>query len=445
MLCAGLYIYQVNKLVRANSFCLDCGQYLCEKCKMDHRGFRIYRRHTFIGGKSIPGMVFNHDEVCGREILQSRSTSRARSRQSSRATTRARSFSGRRSPKRLIAKPTNKPKKPITIDEIYEVPRTLIHSTVGRQPLKDSQPKKAADKKKDDATASKKSKHVRYEEDQVVGVASLVGKYVTASPDDALPCHIISSTFLKNGKLVAADLSNKNIKLYDENYELESIIDIENFPIAMCASSDNPSEMFASSGNMIYTFTTAKLFKMIQAFPTDIRRIEGLTTWQKGVAALFKNKKAPSDKKGHLEVHLFNLEGRVLYQIVVSSPFSVRLVTPVWYIASSNDGSEIVLSDTQNNRIISVDIINWQVGNVVKGRDKGGCPGSLTMDEDGDLLIAWYGEVHKVSSNGHDLGTPVNKVPKDAVIAFNMTTHRLVVYTGRSENKNSTFQVYQLD
>lgn len=202
---------------------------------------------------------------------------------------------------------------------------------------------------------------MRYEEDQVVGAATSVGKYVTASPDDALPCHIISSTFLTNGKLVAADVSNKNIKLYDEHYELESIIDIEHFPIAMCASSANPSEMFASSGNMIYTFTTAKLFKMIHAFPTDIRRIEGLTTWQKGVAALFKNKKAPSDKKGHLEVHLFNLEGRVLYQIVVSSPFSVRLVTPVWYIASSNDGSEIVLSDTQNNRIISVDVINWQV------------------------------------------------------------------------------------
>ncbi|KAH3701885.1 hypothetical protein DPMN_076881 [Dreissena polymorpha] len=72
---------KVNKLVRANSFCLDCGQYLCEKCKMDHRGFRIYRRHTFIGGKSIPGMVFNHDEVCGREILQSRSTSTRLNRQ----------------------------------------------------------------------------------------------------------------------------------------------------------------------------------------------------------------------------------------------------------------------------------------------------------------------------------------------------------------------------
>lgn len=50
----------VNKLVRANSFCLDCGQYLCKKCRLDHSGFWVYRHHTLIGGKNVPDDMFDH-------------------------------------------------------------------------------------------------------------------------------------------------------------------------------------------------------------------------------------------------------------------------------------------------------------------------------------------------------------------------------------------------
>lgn len=52
---------KANKLVRADSFCLDCGHYLCQKCRLDHGGFRQYRHHTFIGGNTLPGDLFQHE------------------------------------------------------------------------------------------------------------------------------------------------------------------------------------------------------------------------------------------------------------------------------------------------------------------------------------------------------------------------------------------------
>ncbi|WAR10541.1 hypothetical protein MAR_035617 [Mya arenaria] len=435
----------VNKLVRANSFCLDCGHFLCDKCKVDHRGFRIYRNHTFIGGRAAPGVVFDHDGSSHRGLLRSRSMSCPRSRGSSRSnSTRRKSPTDRKSPylsKMAIDGGLDQKTVEVSVKEPLHK-RTLISSTVGRQPLNDASPGKPVSM--GDNGRQREAKKVRYEIDQVAYAAQVVGEFPARASVDQRPCHIISSIFLDNDKLVVADQANRNIKLYDNDFQVKGVMAVEKFPVAMCPSNISSSEMFASSGNLICTISAFKTLQLLKTFKTEIRKIEGLATWASGVAALFQNVKSKQDRKGHLEVHLFNSEGRVLYEIVVSSQCSVRLVTPVWYLASARGGSEILLSDTLHNRILSIDVVHWQVGFVLRGREKGGAPGSLAVDVEGNMLVSWYGEVHKVSPTGQDLGVPVSRLPKDAVLSYNPRARRLVVHGAKGNKSNSKFTVYQL-
>lgn len=291
--------------------------------------------------------------------------------------------------------------------------------------------------------SSPKIKSVHYEDDFVSDMAELIGEYDQKAPEDRAKCHIIASVFLGNDKLVVADKANKNIKLFDTQYRYKSAMQIETFPVALCPTSHVDSELFASSGNKLFLFGTNNELTLIRTIETDVPKIEGLAPWESGIALVFKSFKSRYDNKGHLEVHLLTYEGNVMYEITISSQFNVKMVTPIWYITTTNDGKELLLSDTNLNRIISIDISSWHVVYVLRGRAKGGAPRSLTIDPEGNVLVTWYGEVHKISQQGRDLGVPVKNVDKQSIIVFNPRTKNLVVHSW-SKLQPDKFRVYHL-
>ena len=282
-------------------------------------------------------------------------------------------------------------RKSVEVEPVVNRPRTLIHSSMGRQ--------QAAALPAIYQGRPPTEKRVRYEMDHVVPTADVIGEFSLNAPGDLKPAHVISSVLLGNEKLVAADSSNKKLKLFNSDFKMIAVLPIQHFPVAMCESTEHQSELYASTGNLILRINSDSGLKIKNMIETDIKRIEGITTWEKGVAALFKSVRTRHDQKGLLEIHLFNAEGHVMYEIVVSSHCSVRLVTPVWYLATAHGGTEILLADTLQNRVLSIDMRNWQVAFVLRGKHKGGAPGSLAVDADGNMLIAWYGEVRELDGD----------------------------------------------
>jgi hypothetical protein len=343
--------------------------------------------------------------------------------------------SGRKSPylSSIGNLPVLVPKKQsVAIDKpVYDKPRTLVKATTGRM-----QGERAHE-------TGVKPKSVHYDDEHVKENAELIGEFNLKGEEDKAKCHIISSVFLENDNLVVADNGNKNIKLYDSRYRNTSSINISKFPVALSTCKQVESEFFASSGSNVLLFGTDEGLQIIRTIETDVPKIEGLAPWESGVAIVFKSYKSRADKKGHLEVHLITYAGDIQYEITISSQFSVKMVTPIWYITTTNDGRELLLSDTCLNRIISIDIQNWHVVYVLRGKSKGGAPGSLAMDPDGNLLVTWYGEVHKISKHGRDLGVPVSNINRQSIIVYNQRTQNLVVHSW-SKFQTDKFRVYHL-
>lgn len=424
---------RVNRLVRANSFCLDCGHYLCEKCKLEHKGFREYRHHSFIGGKASPwGEPFEH-----RKTRSPASRRKARSRMS-RSTERKSPYLSGAVPV-VESKPPPKKRTVSVDDQIYKAPRTLIQTSVGCQ--SDKSRLKTPDKAK---KSDSKPKRVHYEEDKVDHEARLVGEFSIKGPTDQHKCQVISSTFLGNDNLVVADIGNKNIKLYDSNFKYRTAMEIAAFPVALCLSKASESKFFASSGGSIFLIDANKLLTLVRTITTDIQKIEGLAPWQHGIAVIFKSLNSTSDKKGHLEVHLMTEEGTVKFEVTISSQFCVKKVTPIWYVTTSPDGEDLLLSDTNLNRIICVDTATWHVKYVLRGKTEGSAPRSLTVDADGNVLVTWYNEIHKISKHGKDLGVPVSKADKESIIVYSQKSRQLVVHSWTKINQEK-FRVYQLE
>lgn len=333
----------------------------------------------------------------------------------------------------------------VSVDElvgqkVVQKQRTLIYSTTGRKPRRDTTLKTPENEKKHRTKAGS----VHYEDDQTTDKADLVGEYDLKGQTDKEKCQIIASVFLENDKLVVADQGNKNIKLYDSQFTYKSSMHLVNFPVALCPSKQVISELFASSGNTLFLIGTHQELTLIRKIDTNAPKIEGLAPWEFGIAIVFKSMRSKTDRKGKLEVHLMTYEGEVKYEIIISSQCSVRMVTPIWYITTTNDGSELLLSDTNLNRIISIDISNWHVVYVLRGKTKGGAPRSLAMDPDGNLLVSWYGEVHKISQFGKDLGVPVSDIDKQSIIVYNQRTKNLVVHSW-TKTQSDRFRVYQLN
>ncbi|KAL4228513.1 hypothetical protein ACF0H5_011561 [Mactra antiquata] len=420
---------KINKLVRANSFCLDCGQYLCQRCKLNHGGFREYRHHTFIGGKTKLNDPYDHrDLLPRRKTIQSRGSreSRGSRKDASRMSIFTQREFGNKSPYlNKIETVKNQPKKrTVQVEEkMVERPRKLLYSNVGRANNGDSLLKPEGNEHKEQNDI----KHVRYEEDHQARPAELIGEYNLKGPDDRRPCKVISSIFIGLDKLVISDLGNQNIKLYNAEFQCQSTMKMNRFPVALCKVRDNDLEVFASCGNkvlLLHAFNTLTLVRVIE---TSIPRIEGLASWNSGLAAVFKSIRSKHDKKGHLEIHLINYDGETQYEVVISSQFIVKLETPIWYIAFTKDDRYVLLSDTFNNRIVCIDTSNWHVVYVLRGRTSGGAPKSLSLDENGNLLVTWYGEVRKISPYGRDLGLYVSNLSERATISYNEQTKHLAI------------------
>ena len=348
--------------------------------------------------------------------------------------------SGRKSPylSSIGNLPVLVPKKQsVAIDKpVYDKPRTLVQATTGRMD-------KVAEHVKGPNGSKVTAKNVHYDDEHVKDKAELIGEYNLKGEYDKTRCQIISSVFLENDSLVVADSGNKNIKLYDSQYRNTSSMNISNFPVALSACKQVSSELFASSGSSVLLLGTSEGLRIIRTIEMDVPKIEGLAPWHAGVAIVFKSFKSRGDKKGHLEVHLLTYAGDIQYEITISSQFSVKMVTPIWYITTTNDGRELLLSDTNLNRIISIDIQNWHVVYVLRGKSQGSAPRSLAMDQQGNLLVAWYGEVHKISKHGRDLGVPVSDVDKNSIIVYNQRTKNLIVHSW-SKFQTNRFRVYHL-
>lgn len=240
-----------------------------------------------------------------------------------------------------------------------------------------------------------------------------------------------------------ADQGNCNLKLFDEDFKLDGQIDFESNKIGLCNSKICSTELYAFAGNLVFKISAADQFSILETIETEVKKIEGIASWESGIAIIFKDARSPRDERGHFEIHLLDFDGNVKYQMTLGSQFSVKLMTPIWYTTSIDNGKQMLLADTFNNRILCVDLLNWQINYVIKGKVKGGLPRSICQDLDENILVVWYDEIHKLSKTGKCLGIPIKDIDRKAVIAYNKKSQCLVVNSWSKENVDR-FRVYQM-
>ena len=336
-----------------------------------------------------------------------------------------------------------KNKKHVDINEpVTTKARTLIQSTTGRRPLTDTPITKSRDWKQ--GGVSKRPKTVKYEDQQIAKPAKLLGEFDLKEPSDKKQCNVVVSLSLPDDKLVVADYGNHKLKLFNEQFQFVSSHSVEQFPVALCQSNVSNKEFYASSGTNIFLLDSSQGLRLIQTLKTGGSTVEGITTWANGIALVFTGKDSKTDKKQHWEVHLLDYSGNVKYEVAVRPPFSVKLVTPIWHIASCRGGEQVIISDTFNNRIVCIDIIRWHVVYVIKGKESGGAPTSLTTDKDGYIYVNWYGEIHKFSEIGVDLGVYISNIGKHAAISYSPTKACTAVCPDKEMKRNKLW-VYKSD
>ena len=325
---------------------------------------------------------------------------------------------------------------PVPVKSPYLQNRTLVYSATGTG---STDPKSCL--KSPRSNSKTRTKSVHYDKDDKR--ATVIDEFDLRGKQDKHPCRIVCAVYLDNDKLVVADQGNNNLKLFDDESDLDGSIGIQASHVALCESRISSSELYASADNLIYKIDTSSEFIIIDTIETEVVKIEGIASWDSGIAIVFKAVTSSRDDKGHFEIHLLDFAGEVHIQMTLASQYAVRLMTPIWYTASIDNGTQMMLSDTQNNRILCIDLMNWHINYVIKGKEKGGLPRSLCMDADENILAVWYDEIHKLSKTGTNLGIPIQAIDRKSVIAYNKNRQQLAVMSWSRMNVDK-FCLYQM-
>ena len=257
---------------------------------------------------------------------------------------------------------------------------------------------------------------------------------------------------LSTGEIVVADNNNKVVKLYDNDFRISSVLQLNQFPTDMCTSNRSLEEIYVTDINAIHRINTENGLDILGSVRLDGQKW-GITTWKHGLAVAItlkvKDNRKPSNKikSNQFEfvdkpmIRFLNFEGFIVRTITNESLTDFRIKSP-FHMTSVQGGRRIVVSDSGTDCVTCLDP---EGGVVFVYEDKQlKIPTSLTTDGHGSIYVIgqYSGNVHQITENGVKVGiilSEVHGLTWPGGIAYDSWNSSLILQANGFENKMQSF------
>ena len=272
-------------------------------------------------------------------------------------------------------------------------------------------------------------------------------------PTDKDKTLICASLVLPSGDIIIADNNNKNLKLYDNEFRIISVLQLNQFPTDMCLSNISLDEIYVTDIDTIHVISVDEGLNVIGPVRLDGQKW-GITTWKNGLAVgiTLQFKDTPVQARENLGVirmvdknliRLLNFEGFVVRTLTNDTLSNFSIVCP-FHMSSVYGGKRIVVSDSGTNKVTCLDVDGGIVF-VYNDRELK-VPTSLATDGHGSIYIIgqYTGTVHQITENGLKLGIILSD--RDGLrwpggIAFDNWNNRLILQANGFEDKIQSFSL----
>ena len=284
--------------------------------------------------------------------------------------------------------------------------------------------------------------------------ATIVAEYDISLPTDKDRCLICASLVLSTGDIVIADNNNKAIKIYDADFRIMSVFQLNQFPTDMCTSNTSLNEVYVTDIDTIHHVRIDNGLDVLRTVGLDGEKW-GITTWKHGLAVAITlkvndNREPANETRTRREemveksmIRFLNFEGFIVRTITNESFSNFSMKCP-FHMTSIHGGRHIVVSDSGTNRVTCLDT---EGGVVFVYEDKQlKNPTSLTTDGHGSVFIIgqYSGNVHQITENGTRLGVILSEVQGlnwPGGICFDSWNNSIILQTNGFENRMQSFSL----
>lgn len=238
----------------------------------------------------------------------------------------------------------------------------------------------------------------------------LVGEYPISHPEDTEQFLLRAAIGLPTGEFLLLDRANKHIKLIDVNFQCLAIMKFATYPFDVCASKKRRNEYYVTEPEAQTVFcimagngriTKYKSWRVFE----DCR---GITCWKSGIA-LSVMREGFKGTLGFLDYEL------KMKKKVWESELHIDLFKAPWYLESTNDGNQVVVSDQGNHSVICIEAKTLTIVFIFKSENLIG-PRTLTVDQSDNIYVIGSSEtchnVVKITSEGKLKGILLSRKEK---------------------------------
>lgn len=273
-------------------------------------------------------------------------------------------------------------------------------------------------------------------------------------PTDTDRAFICASLVMSSGDIVVADNNNKVLKLYDNEFRIISVLQLNQFPTDMCTSNKSLDEIYVTDIDTIHLINVEDGLNVMGPVLLDGQKW-GITTWKGGLAVgitlkvkcVKESSVGVNDQSQIIQmmdknmIRLLNFEGFIVRTLTNDTLPNFSIVCP-FHLTSVYGGQRIIVSDSGTSRVTCLDTEGGVVF-VYKDRQLK-VPSSLTTDGHGSIYILgqYSGNVHQITENGVKLGiilSDKNGLRWPGGIAYDNWNNSLILQANGFEDKIQSF------